>query len=783
MAPIAPPVATTTAPSSKEPVIPPTAEGVVYLPAEDAYEVTFDTLLVNFFVKTTLENAMDVFLNRDSNVWSELNKITSDHILEHLRFETKDSDNSLVLSVSTNFSSLSIQEPWNNQTILVSETLTGVVVIHGDYGMPRRDGVTNMVKQSFELERSMQIYKTYLHMASEPLLHEISSLYLGLPSEVIDTTTTITTPNDLPANASSQNSDEKDNFVEDLGKSIEWGDWSNTYFIVFISIAGGVTFMLFSIIIVCYCLRRRVRRRRQELKDGNIKSKSSDETSNDVLSPPSNESTENTENTGLHVIALSPSKTTPLEDSNSKSSEDVPLSEAPQLFNYNSRYLAAEPSEYDDDIQSDVYSYIDTNTMDDHCYSVAGALMYNPHIPGDDQHSVNWSVAGRTTGVGGAGTVLNTSRENCDVYQTPERNSNALPESSPSNDNVVIFCDPDVDDDAVSLINDSLLQNTTIDHSEQHAEQFVDHGSLMLLPSKHSNKEAMSTNARVAAVVAKLEGKTLLSESFSSHTTQTERTTNKNSNELEGVQKASGSRCEGTEDGDPSSEESVALSSYVARPYQNDRLAAKSEESKPKPRLANRPQSARLTGKSVRGKSSFFRSTSTGTSESNVVHASSSWEIPTGESTNERDNRPAASEERKKGFWARTQANRTSKATQMVLGSVSSPSNDSVTKTATLTSPTDAFVSPVAPSPPSNNDNNTFPVQQVKLFEQYEESESDIQSICTFDDDRSYFSFVKTAKGSTQLTDQERNALNNRNGRPPISNQPNGYMQSMYKKY
>ena len=170
MAPIAPPVATTTAPSSKEPVIPPTAEGVVYLPAEDAYEVTFDTLLVNFFVKTTLENAMDVFLNRDNNVWSELNKITSDHILEHLRFETKDSDNSLVLSVSTNFSSLSIQEPWNNQTILVSETLTGVVVIHGDYGMPRRDGVTNMVKQSFELERSMQIYKTYLHMASEPLL-------------------------------------------------------------------------------------------------------------------------------------------------------------------------------------------------------------------------------------------------------------------------------------------------------------------------------------------------------------------------------------------------------------------------------------------------------------------------------------------------------------------------------------------------------------------------------------------------------------------------------------
>lgn len=789
------PVTTTTTPVTMEPVLPATIEGIVYLPAEGAYEVTFDTILINFFVLTSLESATDVFMTRDSNIWVELNAITANHILEHLRFKMDDYDKSLILSVSTNFSSLAIQEPWNNQTILVSETLTGSVIIHDDYGMPRRDSTTNMVKESFVSERSMQIYLASLHVASEPTLHRISNLYLGLPSEVIETTTTIT-PNELSPDASSQNSDEKDNFVKDLGKNIEWGDWSNTYFVIFVAIVGGVIFMLFSTIILCYCFRRRVRRRQEE-KDENLKSKGSDETSNEIASPASNESTENTDNTTLRVIAFSPSKTTPMEDSNSKSSEDAQhLAEAPKPFHPNGRYIVADQSEYDDDIQSDVYSYIDTNTVDDHCYSVAGALMYNPHIPGDDQHSVNWSVAGRTTGVG-VGALLNTSVENGDIYQTPQRTNTTQPdtnlsgmlsENSPTNDNVVIFCDSGVEDDSVSLINDSLLQNTTIDHTEHQAEQYMNHGSLMLLPSKHSNKEAMSTNARVAAVVAKLEGKTLLSDSFSSHTTQTERTTNKNSNEEEVRIRGSGSRCEGTEEGDPSSEESVALSSYVAaKPYQSDRQAATTRntiETKSKPPLASRPQSARQTGKSVRGKSSFFRSTSTGTAESNALRPSNSWEIPTGESTNEKDNKPAASEERKKGFWARTQASRNSKATQLALGNASSPSNDSAPKTAVVTSPTETFVSPVASSPTNNiNDNAFLPVQQIKLFEQYEESESDIQSICTFDDDRSYFSFVKTAKGNTRLTDQERNALNNHHGRPPVTSHHNSYIQSMYKKY
>ena len=785
-------VATTTAPVSKEPAVPPTVEGIVYLPAEGAYVVTFDTILINYFVQTTLQTAMDAFMNRDSNVWAQLNIITANHILEHLRYKLKDYDNSLVLSVATNFSSLSIQEPWSNETILVSETLTGNVVIHKDYGMPRRDGTTNLVKESFEVESSMQSYLSSLHLASEPTLHLISDLYLGLPSEVIDTTTT-TTPDELPTDTSSQNSEEKDNFMRDIGKKIEWGDWSNTYFITFVAIVGGVIFMLFSTIILCYWLRKRVRRR-QELKD--LKSKSSDEMTNDILSPTSNESTENTSNAALRVIALSPSKTTPMEDSNSKSSEDVHLAEAPKSFYPNGRYVEAEQSEDDDDIQSDVYSYIDTNTIDDHCYSVAGALMYNPHIPGDDQHSVNWSVAGRNT-VGGAGNLLNMSGEHTDIYQTPQRTNSAQPETnlsgmlsenSPTNDDVVIFCDSGVEDDSVSLINDSLLQNTTLDHTEQQAEQYVHRGGVMLLPSKHSNKEAMSTNARVAAVVAKLEGKTLLSESFSSQTTQTERTTNRNDNEEGGRMKGAGSRCEGTEEGDPSSEESVALSSYVARPYQTDRQAAATQiakETNSKPPIASRPQSARLNGKSARGKSSFFRSTSTGSSETNVVRPNNSWEIPAGESTNEKDNKVAASDERKKGFWARTQSNRNSKATQMVLGDASSPCNDSAPKTTAVTSPTETFVSPVASSP-SNNDNNInfLPVQQIKLFEQYEESESDIQSICTFDDDRSYFSFVKTAKGNAQLTDQERNALNNlHNNRPPASNHQNSYIQSMYKKY
>ena len=785
-APVPTTTTTITAPVSMEPVRPATVEGIVYLPAEGAYEVTFDTLLINFFVQTSLETATDAFMTRDSNVWSELNTITENHILEHLRFKMDDYNESLVLSVSTNFSSLSIQEPWNNQTILVSETLTGTVIIHEDYGMPRKDGTTNMVKESFELERPMQNYLESLHVASEPTLHSISSLYLGLPSEVIETTTT--TANEVPPpDTSSQNSDEKDNFVNDLGNNIEWGDWSNTYFISFVGIVGGVVVMLLSTIILCYCFRRRARRRRQG-KDDNLNSKGSDETSNDVLSPASNESTENTENSALRVIAFSPSNTTPMEDSNSKSSEDAQqLTEAPKSFHPNGRYIVAEQYEQDDDIQSDVYSYIDTNTMDDHCYSVAGALMYNPHIPGDDQHSVNWSVAGRTTGVSG---------ENDGIYQTPQRTntiqpqtnlSGLLSENSPTRDDVVIFCDSGVEDDSVSLINDSLLQNTTIDHTEQQAEQYMNHGSLMLLPSKHSNKEAMSTNARVAAVVAKLEGKILLSESFSSHTTETERTTNKNSKEELGRFNGSGSRGEGTEDGDPSSEESVALSSYVvAKPYQNDRQAATTQDAlnmKSKPPLANRPQSARQTGKSARAKSSFFRSTSTGTTENNEVRATNSWEIPTGESTNEKANKPATSEDRKKGFWARTQANRNSKATQMALGNASSPSHDNAPKTATVTSPTDTFVSPVASSPSNINNDNTFlPVQQIKLFEQYEESESDIQSICTFDDDRSYFSFVKTAKGNTRLTDQERNALSNHHGRPPVTSHHNSYIQSMYKK-
>jgi hypothetical protein len=408
---------------------------------------------------------------------------------------------------------------------------------------------------------------------------------------------------------------------------------------------------------------------------------------------------------------------------------------------------------------------------------------------------VNWSVAGRNT-LGGTGTLTNTSAEHADIYQTPQRSNSAQPETnlsgmlsenSPTNDHVVIFCDSNVEDDSVSLINDSLLQNTTIDNNEALGEKFPHPGGLMLLPSKHSNKEGMSTNARVAAVVAKLEGKTLLSDSFSSHTTQTERTTNRNGNE-EGVRmKGSGSRCEGTEEGDPSSEESVELSSYAAMPYQADREAAalatqKAKETTSKPPMANRPQSARQNGKSARGKASFFRSTSASTAEKHAVRPSNSWEIPAGESTNEKDHKVAVVEERKKGFWARTQANRNSKATQMVLGSVSSPSNDNIQKAVNVASPTETFVSPAVSSPPNEiTQNNFLPVQQIKLFEPYEESESDIQSICTFDDDRSYFSFVKAAKGNAQLTDHERNTLNNHHNRPPMTNQ-NSYIQSMYKK-
>ena len=99
---------TTAAPVSKEPAVPPTVEGIVYLPAEGAYEVTFDTILINFFVQTTLETAMDAFMNRDSSELSELTSLTATHILEHLRFKMKDYGNTLVLSVATNFSSLSI---------------------------------------------------------------------------------------------------------------------------------------------------------------------------------------------------------------------------------------------------------------------------------------------------------------------------------------------------------------------------------------------------------------------------------------------------------------------------------------------------------------------------------------------------------------------------------------------------------------------------------------------------------------------------------------------------
>jgi hypothetical protein len=291
----------------------------------------------------------------------------------------------------------------------------------------------------------------------------------------------------------------------------------------------------------------------------------------------------------------------------------------------------------------------------------------------------------------------------------------------------------------------------------------------------------MSTNARVAAVVAKLQGKTSLSESFSSHTTATERTTNKNciDDQNIGQHQSSSSRGDGTEEGDPSSEESVALSSYVAMPCQKDRqMAMSNNRNEPitKPPLADRSKSAKQNGKSARSKPSFFRSTSAGAAENkNGPPPSISMGIPTGESINDKDNN-VTNDSRKKGFWARTQPSRNSKATQLVLGGVSSPASDSALSNA-VTAPTESLVSPDASSPTNNG---FLSGQQIKLFEQYEESESDIQSICTFDDDRSYFTIAKNTKGSSQLTNQERNSLGGH--RPPVTNRNNAYIPSLYKK-
>jgi len=312
----------------------------------------------------------------------ELKRITSSHILNHVRSVVNEPD--LVVAAKTDISTVSTVAPWQNATVVSSHSVQGSVHFHVNYGRPIAAGVNTIVQNAFKGAALLQ-YLAELELSSDEVLQGTESVYVGLPSDILSTTTTTSSTPD----ATQGDQDEYSEAADEEDEWIQWGDWSDTDFVVFVAVAGAAALVaVFYLVGRCYGFGGR--RKDVGIKPPVVTHSKSSETapvSPDCAEKQLPESVNNVTNPinglGISMDAVIGEGG---QDDDQQSKKDLEIDQR------------SESSRCDISDVTSVYSYIDSrsilNELDETAYDVNGS--YNPQILGvGDEESGQWSL---TTG-------------------------------------------------------------------------------------------------------------------------------------------------------------------------------------------------------------------------------------------------------------------------------------------------------------------------------------------------------------------------------------------------
>ena len=348
----------------------PVADEVIEIPANTAptegptevddtsdagvYAVVFNTIYLNLFLTASKGNAQQVVEN--ASYQEELERIVSDHILKHVRSDVDTPR--LVVECLTNVKTVSTLAPWGNATIVSSDSVEGTVQFHKNYGKPRAEAINNIVQEAFT-GAALDRFLSELRRSSDVVLMLTDSIHVGLPSNILPSTTT--------ANSGALEEEEW----------MSWGDFSDPDFVILVSVAGATVLAAFFYFVWHCCFKGRVR------KPANPKSSlspNSKATETSPLSPTSSSDSDKTTTEQLELGCQVENSMVAVIDEDGKTTE---------CENDNDlEYLRGDISEV-----TSVYSYFESKSiveMEDQTYSVVDT--YNPHISGDEA-SGEWSLS------------------------------------------------------------------------------------------------------------------------------------------------------------------------------------------------------------------------------------------------------------------------------------------------------------------------------------------------------------------------------------------------------
>jgi len=330
-------------------------------PQAGVYAVVYESVFVNLLSDAPSRKAQAAIQEHAETDVDELERVTAEHILNHVRSVTDDPK--LVVAVLAKATLVSVAvSPWKNATMVTSHSITGSVQFHVSYGRPRADAINKIVQEAFDGAAAVQ-YEKALQTSSDVILKRTESVFVGLPSEILPTTSTTYGTVD----------------GEENEEWMQWGDWEDTDFIILVAVGGAAALLTFG-----YTAARLTGVvGGPKKKDGGDAGKK----------PPIVEKANSSETAPLSPMSKDSNMATPdhLEfgDRAPGNSMLAVIGEDGQAVEQDADDI--ESSRCDISEVTSVYSYLDSKSIDvdDQGYSVKDA--YNANISGDEE-SGSWSV-------------------------------------------------------------------------------------------------------------------------------------------------------------------------------------------------------------------------------------------------------------------------------------------------------------------------------------------------------------------------------------------------------